>query len=364
MSSWPKIAHVPSAAARVKPIHAITLALAVPLVVAACGAGGATPGASASPAVSNAALALQDEFVNTIDRIGPSVVVIETANGLGSGVIFDAKGDIVTNAHVVAGSSSFSVTLADGQRLDGTLVGTFPGDDLAVIHVDGTNLHPATFGDSSKLSVGDIVLAAGNPLGLQSSVTEGIVSAIGRTVSEPGGAALPNVIQTSAAINPGNSGGALVDLSGAVVGIPTLAALDPQLGGAAPGIGFAIPSNVAVDIAGQLIAHGRVVDSHRAYLGVQAIDVNGAPGAVVYSVQAGSPASKAGIVRGDAVTSVDGKPTPTAEDLAAVLADLAPGQSVPVSIVHPDRSKATVTATLGELPGGGQLDPKAPSALV
>jgi S1-C subfamily serine protease len=341
------------ATARIKPRRAAALALAVPLAVAGCGTGGATPGATAapSPTVASAALALQEEFVRTIDRVGPSVVVIETANGLGSGVVFDAKGDIVTNAHVVAGNSSFAVTLADGQRLDGTLVGTFPGDDLAVIRVVGSNLHPATFGDASKLAVGDIVLAAGNPLGLQSSVTEGIVSALGRTVSEPGGAALPNVIQTSAAINPGNSGGALVDLAGSVVGIPTLAALDPQLGGAAPGIGFAIPSNVAVDIAGQLISYGRVVDSHRAYLGVQAIDVNGAPGAVVYSVQAGSPASQVGILRGDAVTKVDGRPTPTAEDLATVLADLKPGQSVPVSIVHPDRSKATVTATLGELPG-------------
>ncbi len=349
----PPIALITAVTARIKPRHAITLALAIPLVVASCGTGGATPGATAasSPAVASAALALQEEFVTTIDRIGPSVVVIETANGLGSGVVFDAKGDIVTNAHVVAGSSSFSVTLADGQRLDGTLVGTFPGDDLAVIHVDGTNLHPATFGDSSKLAVGDIVLAAGNPLGLQSSVTEGIVSALGRTVTEPGGAALPNVIQTSAAINPGNSGGALVDLSGTVVGIPTLAALDPQLGGTAPGIGFAIPSNVAVDIAGQLISYGRVVDSHRAYLGVQTIDVNGAPGAVVYSVQADSPASQVGILRGDAVTTVDGKATRTAEDLAAVLAGLKPGQAVRVSIVHSDRSRVTVTATLAELPG-------------
>lgn len=353
ISPSPPIALISAATARIKRRHAITLALAVPLVVASCGTGRAASGATvaSSPAVASAALALQEEFVSTITRVSPSVVVIETANGLGSGVVFDAKGDIVTNAHVVAGSSSFSVTLADGQRLDGTLVGSFPGDDLAVIHVNGTNLHPATFADSSKLAVGDIVLAAGNPLGLRSSVTEGIVSAIGRTVSEPGGAVLPNVIQTSAAINPGNSGGALVDLAGNVVGIPTLTALDPQLGSAATGIGFAIPSNVVVDIAAQLIAHGRVIDSHRAYLGVQAIDVNGAPGAVVYSVQAASPASRAGISRGDAVTSVDGRATPSAEDLAAVLADLRPGQSVRISIVHPDHSMASVTATLGELPG-------------
>lgn len=342
-----------AAAGRIRPRLVGALALAGSLLVAGCGTGATTPGTTptSSPVAGSAALALQGEFVDVVGRASPSVVVIETANGLGSGIVFDAKGDIVTNAHVAADSSHFTVTLADGQRLDGTLVGTFPGDDLAVIHVTASNLHPATFGDSSKLVVGDIVLAVGNPLGLQSSVTEGIVSAVGRTVSEPGGAALPNVIQTSAAINPGNSGGALVDLAGNVVGIPTLAAIDPQFGGAAPGIGFAIPSNVAVDIAGQLIAHGHVVNSHRAYLGVNAIDAIGAPGTVVYSVQANGPAARAGIVAGDAITTVDGKSTPTSAALAAVLADLAPGQSVPVSIVHPDGSKATVTATLGQLPG-------------
>ena len=353
MSVPPSIALAPAVTARINPRHAITLALAIPLLVARCGAGGASADVAVAslPTAASAAIALQDAFVSTITRIGASVVVIETANGLGSGVVFDAQGDIVTNAHVVAGSTRFSVTLADGRRLDGTLVGTFPGDDLAVIHAAGSNLHPATFGDSSKLAVGDIVLAAGNPLGLQSSVTQGIVSALGRTVSEPGGAALPNVIQTSAAINPGNSGGALVDLAGDVVGIPTLTAVDPQLGGAATGIGFAIPSNVAVDIAGQLIAHGRVVDSHRAYLGVQTIDAVGAPGAVVYSVRAGGPAAVAGIARGDVITALDGTATPTAEALAAVLADLAPGHSVRVSIIRPDSSRATVTAVLGELPG-------------
>ena len=138
-------------------------------------------------------------------------------------------------------------------------MGTYPAGDLAVVHVTGANLQPATFGDSAKLAVGDIVLAMGSPLGLQSSVTQGIVSALGRDVPESKTVTLSNVIQTSAEINPGNSGGALVDLTGSVVGIPTLTALDPQLGDtAAPGIGFAIPSNVAIDVAGQLIATGHV----------------------------------------------------------------------------------------------------------
>jgi putative serine protease PepD len=231
------------------------------LLVAACGTGApaasASPTASASPAVAGA---LQNDFVDVVNEVSPSVVVIETASGLGSGIVFNANGDIVTNNHVVAGSTKFTVTLADGQTLPGTLVGTYPAGDLAVIHVTGTNLNPATFGDSSKLVVGDIVLAVGNPLGLQGSVTQGIVSALDRSVAESKTVTLQNVIQTSAEINPGNSGGALVDLAGNVVGIPTLTALDPQLGDtAAPGIGFAIPSNVVVDVAGQLIATGRVV---------------------------------------------------------------------------------------------------------
>jgi putative serine protease PepD len=253
---------------RSKPRLVGALLLGLSFVVAACGTGAATSGAPTSSATPSGAAgaspaiagALQSDFVDVVARISPSVVVIQTASGLGSGIVFDANGHIVTNNHVVAGSTNFTVTLADGRKLKGTLVGTYPAGDLAVIHVTGANLQPATFGDSSKLVVGDIVLAVGNPLGLQSSVTQGIVSALGRSVPESARVRLPNVIQTSAEINPGNSGGALVDLAGDVVGIPTLAALDPQFGDtAAAGIGFAIPSNVAVDVAGQLIAHGRVV---------------------------------------------------------------------------------------------------------
>jgi S1-C subfamily serine protease len=241
------------------------LVLAAALVVA-CSPGASYPSSppsavpSAAPSATAAgAEALQSDFVDVVNRVSPSVVVVETARGLGSGVVFDTKGDIVTNDHVVDGSSKFLVTLADGRKLDGTLVGTYPEGDLAVVHVTGADLRPATFGDSSKLDVGDIVLALGSPLGLQSSVTQGIISALGRSVPESASVTLPDVIQTSAEINPGNSGGALVDLAGDVVGIPTLAALDPQLGDtAAAGIGFAIPSNVVVDIAGQLIASGHV----------------------------------------------------------------------------------------------------------
>ncbi len=236
-------------------------------LVAACGTAAiptSSPAPSVTPNVSPSAspviaAVLQNDFVNVVSRVSPSIVVIETSSGLGSGVVFDDHGDIVTNNHVVTGSTTFTVTLSDGRKLDGTLVGTYPAGDLAVIHVTASGLQPATFGDSSKLAVGDIVLAIGNPLAFQGSVTEGIVSALDREVSESKTVTLPNVIQTSAEINPGNSGGALVDLAGDVVGIPTLTALDPEFNNTpAAGIGFAITSNAAVDVARQLIANGRV----------------------------------------------------------------------------------------------------------
>lgn len=244
---------------------ASVLLLAGALVVGGVvGASAFGPRAAIAPTAAGGAASLQSDYIKVVNQVAPSVVVIETSTGLGSGIVFDRNGDIVTNAHVTAGASTFIVTLADGRKLNGTLVGTAVADDLAVIHVTATNLQPAAFADSTKLVVGDIVMAVGNPLGLQSTATEGIVSALGRSVTEPGGVALPNTIQTSAAINPGNSGGALVNLQGSVVGIPTLAASDPQMGGAAVGIGFAIPSSVVTNIANQLITYGKVINAQPA----------------------------------------------------------------------------------------------------
>ena len=250
-------------------------------------------------------------------------------------MVFDTAGHIVTNAHVVGTATSFQVVLAGSMSpLPARLTGSYPPDDLAVIQVTGAaHLVPAPFADSSKLKVGDIVLAMGNPLGLASSVPDGIISAVGQAVSEPQeagspGATLPAVIQTSAAINPGNSGGALLNLADQVVGIPTLAATDQQLGGAAPGIGFAIPSNIVTDIAGQIIKTGHVTNSHRAALGVRVQTVTGPDGqpagAGIATVTPGGPAAKAG---------------------------LQPGQQVSLSVTKPDGSTATVHVTLGQLPG-------------
>ena len=310
------------------------------------------PGATSTPAtrltVDGSALSLQEQMVAVIKAVGPSVVEIQTDSGLGSGVIYDNRGDIITNAHVAGNSTAFTVTLSNGHNYPGTLIGSYVPDDIAVIKISAPGLVPASFGDSSALSVGDFVLAMGNPLGLQSSVTEGIVSALNRQVSEPGGNALPDAIQTTAAINPGNSGGALVDLSGQVVGIPTLEATDPQIGGSAPGIGFAISSNRAKFIADQIVA-GKVTNSGRAYLGVQLRDGVGGP--IVVAISSGGPASKSGLVVGDVVMSIDGTATPDSATLIEAVVAHQPGDTVKLDVQHQNGTTATVNLTLGELPG-------------
>ena len=308
-----------------------------------------SPSASTGSGSPQDSLTIQSQMVSVIKKVNPDVVLIETDAGLGSGVIYDNKGDIVTNYHVVGTSSSFKVTLSNGKSYTGTLVGSYPPDDIAVVRISAPGITAATFGDSSQLQVGDIVLAMGNPLGLQSSVTEGIVSALSRQVSEPTGNTLPDVIQTSAAINPGNSGGALVDLQGEVVGIPTLAATDPQLGGSAPGIGFAISSNRAKTIADQLIASGKVTNSGRAYLGVSITD--SAQGVLVAQVTAGGPAAAAGIVAGDVILSVGGQSTPDSATLLSVVSKLHPGDKTQVQVQTSSGTTTTLTLTLGQLPG-------------
>jgi S1-C subfamily serine protease len=297
-----------------------------------------------------AALAFQGAVTAVVNKLSPSVVQIQGPDGLGSGVVFDTNGDIVTNDHVVAGGGPYTVT-AGAHSYGGSLVGRFAPDDLAIVRVSGAKLAPATFADSSKLAVGDFAIAIGNPLGLSSSVTDGIVSAIRPGVSEGNGVALPLMIQTSAAINPGNSGGALADLQGRVIGIPTLAATDPQLGGtAAPGIGFAIPSNLVKDIASQIIRSGHVTNSHRAYLGVQIGNTNGA-GVLVLSVTKGGPADKAGLGANDLITSVNGTRTPTVDELTSALSEIKPGRTVPIEVVTQSGAHNTLHVTLETFPG-------------
>jgi len=343
--------------------------LSAALAVAGC-SGSSQPAASAVPAAAGSAAsgsgsatgssqlqALQDGYAGLVRRTLPSVVEIRTSTGLGSGVVFDDQGDVVTNAHVVGADNRFDVVVAgSSQALPATLVGSYAPDDLAVIKVNGAKgLRPASFADSSKLQVGDIVLAMGSPLGLSGSVTNGIVSALGRTVSEPTGphspgATLAGAIQTSAPINPGNSGGALV-------GLPTLAAVDQQIGqggSAAPGIGFAIDSNTVKDIAAQLITHGgHVVNSHRAALGISAVglaDQAGKPtGVGIRQLLPGGAAAQAGLKVGDVIMSINGQQIPDLAALQTALAQLHVGQKVPV-VVTRGGNQSTTQLTLGELP--------------
>jgi S1-C subfamily serine protease len=197
-----------------------------------------------------------------IAKIKPAIVQINVTtaqgSGIGSGVIIDKRGDVVTNNHVVANAQDVDVVLSNGTvQKHAQVVGTDQTDDLAVVKINPpANIVVASLGDSSKLAVGQEVLAIGNPLGNTQTVTKGIISALGRTVSEDTGATLPNVIQTDAAINPGNSGGALVDLQGNLIGIPTLAAIDPEFKTPASGVGFAIASNRVAVIVPHLILNG------------------------------------------------------------------------------------------------------------
>jgi S1-C subfamily serine protease len=229
------------------------IAIAAAFALAGCGGGQAATGpGAADPEVASG---LQAKFIDVVKTVSPQVVEVRTPQGLGSGIVYDARGDIVTNAHVVGKATAVTIRLSNGGTRPATVVGISPGKDLAVVRVTGGALQPAAFADSSRVQVGELALAVGNPLGLASSVTQGIVSSTGRMITEPSGAKLVSAIQTSAAINPGNSGGALVNLAGQVIGIPTLGATDPQLGGgAAPGIGFAIDSNTVRTVANRLIA--------------------------------------------------------------------------------------------------------------
>lgn len=346
------------------------------LLAVAC-AGGVTAGCTGdSPAPTSASSApapiaaseaagardLERSYQRVVKAVLPSVVQINTPEGLGSGIVYDTKGHIVTNAHVVGSADTFEITLANSDTPHkGRLVAAYPEQDLAVIELEDppSGLRAASFGPSRDVQVGQIVLAMGSPLGLNSSVTQGIVSAVGRTVSEAPsgggtGATLADLVQTSAPINPGNSGGALVNLSGQVIGIPTLAAVNPSMGdSSAPGIGFAIPSATVTRIADQIIKHGKVVDSGRAALGIAGrtvLDENFQPAGVgVVEVTKGGAADKAGIRPGDVITRVGNDDITTLQSLSEALVEHAPGDTVDVTVQRGAGEK-TVKVTLGQLP--------------
>ncbi|MGI8450169.1 MAG: S1C family serine protease [Streptosporangiaceae bacterium] len=347
-----------------KAAAAVGMAVVIGSTGVAVGAATAESGAGAAPA----AVAVAPErsagsgYADVVRRVLPSVVLIRSDAGLGSGVVLDDAGNIVTNAHVTGDATRFQVQLAgDPKPREARLVGSYPSGDLAVIRVeDRSGLTPAVFGDSGRARAGEVVLAVGNPLGLTGSVTEGLISATGRVVSEPAtanspGTTLPDVIQTSAPINPGNSGGTLVTTSGQVIGIPTLAATSPQSGAQAQGIGFAIPSNLARDIAGRLIKSGEVSHTGRAAIGAQVVtgtgDDGNPAGTVIAAVTRGGPADRAGLRAGDVTSSVAGAPTPDTAALAEVLMAREPGQTITIQAARGSQD-LTVRVILGELPGG------------
>ncbi|MDQ6716630.1 MAG: trypsin-like peptidase domain-containing protein [Actinomycetota bacterium] len=313
------------------------------------------------------------DWTATAKAVTPSVVSISVtsrqAQGQGSGVIIDKAGHILTNNHVATGAgagATIAVTLSDGRTYDAKVVGTDPSTDLAVLALANppADLTPISIGDSSKLTVGQPVMAVGNPLGLAGTVTTGIVSALNRPVTTSaadtrGGAAanpvVTNAIQTSAAINPGNSGGALVTSNGQLIGInSSIASLGSSQGGQSGniGIGFAIPVNEAKTIADQLIKTGT---AQHAYLGVSSSDTtvteNGSKrgAALVQAVQPNTPAATAGLQQNDAVVAINGQSIDSSEALVAAVHEHTVGDAVTVTVIR-NGARSDLKVTLGALP--------------
>lgn len=276
----------------------------------------------------------------------------EREQSLGSGVIVTSDGTILTNNHVIDGASDIEVQLSDKREFKAKLIGSDPRTDVAVLKIDASGLPTLSIGDSSRLQVGDIIFAIGDPFGVGETATMGIVSATGRS-----GLGIENYedfIQTDAAINPGNSGGAMIDLHGNLIGVNTAIATGGGEGNV--GIGFAIPINMARSVMDQIVSHGKVV---RGYLGLYPQDVtpqiakqfglNGPGGALVSEVSPDSPAAKAGIKRGDVILKLNGEPVNSANDLRLRISQTAPGTSVKLQISR-DGKAQDVAVVLGELP--------------
>ena len=269
----------------------------------------------------------------------PSVVHIQTTGGVGSGVIYDSEGLIVTAAHVVDGSDTVRVRFSDGEQVEGTVIGRAEEVDIAVIEVDRTGLPAATF-NTNKPRVGQTAIAVGSPWGLESTVTAGIISAVDQTNCAVNTCA--SMVQTDAAINPGNSGGALVDRAGQVVGINVSIF---STSGANDGVGFAVPSDIAVTYANGIIS-GDPIET--AFLGVQAENVNteGQAGAQITVIVDDSGAEAAGLEMGDVIVGLDGVPVRGWDDLVAQIRSHQPNETVDVLIVR-DGEEQTIQVTLG-----------------
>jgi S1-C subfamily serine protease len=292
--------------------------------------------------------------ISAAERASPSVVNIEVrqrprsqqagdprrapqAHGSGSGFIFTPDGFILTNSHVVHRASRIDVTLSDGRRFQADLVGDDPDTDIAVIRIHGPDLVPVPLGDSQTIRVGQVVLAIGNPYGFQSTVTAGVVSALGRSLRSRSGRLIDNVIQTDAALNPGNSGGPLVTSRGEVIGVNTAVILPAQ------GLCFAVAINTATFVAGRLIRDGKV---RRSYIGVAGQDVplprrlarvhnlSTDSGILVASIEPQSPAQRAGLAEGDVIVAYNGRPISGIDDLHRQLTELQVGARSRLTIIR------------------------------
>ena len=292
----------------------------------------------------------EQTIIRVAQQASPTVVLVEHARGSGSGVLIRRDGIVLTNAHVVGEARNVRVTLADGRRVEGEVLGREPAVDVAVVRIPVTNAPAAPLGDSDRLLVGQTAIAIGNPLGFERTLTAGVVSALGRSIR---GSTLDQLIQTDAAISPGNSGGPLLDSQGRVIGINT-AVIRVE---SAEGLGFAIPINTARDIAEQVLTTGRI---RRAYLGVLPLDITpamaaqmGLPvreGVIAYEVPDDSPAARAGLRRLDIITQMNDTPIRQAGDLRRVIREVGAGGSVRITLRRPPNgTTSTVTVRLGEL---------------
>ncbi|MBE0478856.1 trypsin-like peptidase domain-containing protein [Candidatus Aerophobetes bacterium] len=306
---------------------------------------------------------LQESIVQASEKVSPTVVNIRTVRftqdfffniipqeGLGSGIIFDNEGYILTNEHVVRGAREIRVVLPDGREFEGKLIGSDARVDLAVLKIEAKDIPVAKLGDSDKLRAGEFCIAIGNPFGLQNTITFGVISAKGRHIQASPGKILEDLIQTDAPINPGNSGGPLINIKGEVIGINT--AIIPY----AQGIGFAIPVNVARDIIDELIEYGRVI---RPWIGIYYYSVTSQvkerfkltvdSGIYIAQVAPQSPADKAKIKEGDVIVKIDDYAIKSAEDVREMLKNAKVGQKVNLLLVRQGEYKETIVE-LGEMP--------------
>jgi len=289
--------------------------------------------------------ASEDEPVAAVaTALGPSVVVIKNTDGLGSGVVYDASGLIMTNAHVVGTAKSVAVTFGDGQTIDGSVLGRDPTTDIAVVKVDAGKDVPAARLATTDAKPGQMAIAVGSPFGLDHTVTAGVVSAVNRPVDNESGV-VASMIQTDAAINPGNSGGALANRHGEVIGINTMIF---SQSGENNGIGFAIPIGTAKTVADKITGGDSLA---RAFLGTSTQQPDdGTPGAAIAKVESGSPAATAGLEVGDIVTDIDGTPVKQSGDLAAAISTRSPGDTIRLTVQR-GGTDIVVEATLGTRKG-------------